>query len=92
MHYDCTLEDKDFKVRLGTYDSKNGADDVQYILESNPGVFTEMDINDTTVYYCPGMELEKYNCYMMVLNDQMFVIDIEKGFDSEVAAVMNYIN
>lgn len=92
VYYDCKLEDKEFKVRLGTYDSKDGADDVQYVLENNSGIFTEMDIDGTTVYYCPGMDIEFYNSYMMVLSGQMFVINIEKGYDSEVAAIMDYIN
>lgn len=92
VYYDCKLEDKEFKVRLGTYDSKDGADDVQYILENNPGIFTEMDIDGTAVYYCPGMDAEFYNSYMMVRNGQMFVINIEKGYDSEITAIMDYIN
>lgn len=92
VYYDCKLEDKEFKVRLGTYDSKDGADDVQYILENNPGIFTEMDIDGTAVYYCPGMDVEFYNSYMMVRNGQMFVINIEKGYDSEITAIMGYMN
>lgn len=92
VYYDCTIGNETFKLRLGTYNSDYDESDMQTILGNNSGVFEEQNVDGLTVYYCPGMDIEKYNCYMMTLNDRLFVINIEKGYNSMIYNVIDYIN
>ena len=53
--------------------------------------YTHLDVYKRQVYYCPGTDVEEYNCYLMVWEGKMFVLNIEKGYDSYVEMIMAYI-
>lgn len=89
--YECEVGEDRFKVNLATYNYSDGEGSMQYIIDNNSDAFSEEEIGGRTVYYCPGTDVEEYNCYLMVWEGKMFVLNIEKGYDSYVEMIMAYI-
>ena len=54
------------KVKLATYKSNNGDEQLASIVDSNPGIFSEEDIGGVLTYYCPGSKYDWFDCYAMV--------------------------
>ena len=89
--YECEVGEDRFKVNLATYNYSDGEGSMQYIIDNNSDAFSEEEIGGRTVYYCPGTDVEEYHCYLMVWEGKMFVLNIEKGYDSYVEMIMAYI-
>ena len=89
--YECEVGEDRFKVNLATYNYSDGEGSMQYIIDNNSDAFSEEEIGGRTVYYCPCPDIEEYNCYLMVWEGKMFVLNIEKGYDSYVEMIMAYI-
>ena len=80
-----------FKVKLATYKSNNGDEQLASIVDSNPGIFSEEDIGGVLTYYCPGSKYDWFDCYAMVIEDKLFVVNIEKGYDKYIEDVLSNI-
>ena len=61
------------------------------IVDSNPGIFSEEDIGGVLTYYCPGSKYDWFDCYAMVIEDKLFVVNIEKGYDKYIEDVLSNI-
>lgn len=91
VSYDCRVGDDSFKADLTTYSFEDGKRMLQAILDNNAGVFSEEELSEKEIYYCPGTDVETYNCYAMVWEGRMFLINIEKGYDPYVELLMEQI-
>lgn len=89
--YECEVNDNTFKVDLSTFKTSEGAEQLAYVVDSNPGIFTEVNISGISAYYCPGSEYDWFDCYAMIINKKLVVIDIEKGYDTYIEDVLNNI-
>ena len=74
--YECEVNDDTFKVDLSTFKTSEGAEQLAYVVDSNPGIFTEVNISGILAYYCPGSEYDWFDCYAMIINKKLVVIDI----------------
>lgn len=92
VNYECTVGEETFLLQLGTYNFPDGEGSMQQILDRGPGLFSEKEIGGQQVYYCPGSEYEPYNYYLMVLNGNMFLLNIEQGYDKYVEMIMNHLD
>ena len=89
--YECETNGETFKVKLATYKSNNGDEQLASIVDSNPGIFSEKDIGGVLTYYCPGSKYDWFDCYAMVIEDKLFVVNIEKGYDKYIEDVLSNI-
>ena len=89
--YECETNGETFKVKLATYKSNNGDEQLASIVDSNPGIFSEEDIGGVLTYYCPGSKYDWFDCYAMVIEDKLFVVNIEKGYDKYIEDVLSNI-
>ena len=88
--YECETDNDTFQVKLATYNSDNGEEQLNYIIESNPDIFTKNDIGGKTVYYCPGSEYDWFDCYTTVVDRKLLVINIEKEYDQYIEWVLRH--
>ena len=42
--YECEIDSDRFQVKLATYDSDNGEEQLNAVIKSNPDIFTKKDI------------------------------------------------
>lgn len=89
--YECEVNGSTFKVDLATFKTNNGADQLASVIDNNPGIFTEVNLSGISAYYCPGSEYDWFDCYAMVIDKKLVVIDIEKGYDTYIEDVINNI-
>lgn len=89
--YECEADGDTFKVDLSTFNTDKGEEQLASVAASNPGIFTEVNILGISVYYCPGSEYDWFDCYAMVIDKKMVVVDIEKGYDTYIEDVLNNI-
>jgi len=89
--YECETDGHTFQIELVTYRSDSGEEQLGSIISSNPGIFTEKEIGEILTYYCPGSQYDWFDCYAMVINGKMIVIDIEKGYDKYMETVLDSI-
>lgn len=87
--YECKADNDIFQLKLATYTSNNGEEQLDSVVNSNPGIFTEEEIGDILTYYCPGSQYDWFDCYAMVIDGKMFVVNIEKGYDEYIETVLN---
>lgn len=87
--YECKTDNGTFQLKLATYASNNGEEQLDSVVNSNPGIFTEKEIGDILTYYCPGSQYDWFDCYAMVIDGKMFVVNIEKGYDEYIETVLN---
>lgn len=86
--YECTSGDDIFKVVLATCKYENGLEQLNYVIDTNPGVFSKEDLGGVTVYYGPGSEYDWFDSYTMIINDKIFIIDIEKDYTQHIEEVL----
>lgn len=86
--YECEGGGDAFQVKLATYTSNNGNEQLDSLINSNPGIFTEKETGGILTYYCPGSQYDWFDCYAMVIDDKMFVVNIEKGYDEYIGDVL----
>ena len=89
--YECEIDSDKFQVRLATYNSDNGEEQLNAVIESNPGIFTKKDIGENSVYYCPGSESDWFDCYATVVDHKSLVINIEKEYHRYIEEVLGHI-
>lgn len=89
--YECKAGDDTFKIDLATYNTNRADEQLAYVVDSNPGIFTEVNISGISVYYCPGSEYEWFDCYAMVIDEKLVVVNIEKGYGKYMEDVLNNI-
>lgn len=87
--YECKANNDTFQLKLATYTSNNGEEQLNSVVNSNPGIFTEEAIGDVLTYYCPGSQYDWFDCYAMVIDGKMFVVNIEKGYNEYLATVLD---
>lgn len=88
VNYECEVDGSTFQVKLATYISNNGDEQLDSVINSNPGIFTEKEIGGILTYYCPGSQYDWFDCYAMVIDEKMFVVNIEKGYDEYIEGVL----
>lgn len=86
--YECEISEDAFKLKLFTYRSDKGEDQLEEIMESNPGFFTEKEIGGQLIYYASGSEYDWFDCYAMVIDGKLIVMDVEKGYDEHVETIL----
>lgn len=86
--YECASGDDMFKVVLATCKYENGLEQLNYVMDTNPGVFSEEDFGGVKVYYGPGSEYDWFDSYTMIINDKIFIIDIEKDYTQHIEEVL----
>ena len=86
--YECASGDDKFKVVLATGKYENGLEQLNHVIDTNPGIFSEEDFGGVTVYYGPGSEYDWFDSYTMIINDKIFIIDIEKDYTQHIEEVL----
>ena len=89
--YECEIDSDRFQVKLATYDSDNGEEQLNAVIKSNPDIFTKKDIGGNSTYYCPGSKYDWSDCYAMVVDHKLLVVNIEKEYDQYIEWVLGYI-
>lgn len=89
VNYECEAGRDSFQLSLTTYLSNNGEKQLDSVISSNPGIFTEKEIAGIPLYYCPGSPYDWFDCYAMVINEKMLVVNIEQGYDEYIEDVLN---
>ena len=86
--YECEINEDAFKLKLVTYRSDNGEEQLAEVMESNPNFLEEKEIGEQLIYYAPGSEYDWFNFYAMVVDGKLIVMDIEKGYDEHMEAIL----
>lgn len=89
--YECEIDSDRFQVKLATYDSDNGEEQLNAVIKSNPDIFTKKDIGGNSTYYCPGSKYDWSDCYAMVVDHKLLVVNIEKEYDQYIEWVLGHI-
>jgi len=89
--YECEIDSDRFQVKLATYDSDNGEEQLNAVIKSNPNIFTKKDIGGNSTYYCPGSKYDWSDCYAMVVDHKLLVVNIEKEYDQYIEWVLGHI-
>lgn len=89
--YECEIDSDRFQVKLATYDSDNGEEQLNAVIKSNPDIFTKKDIGGNSTYYCPGSKYDWSDCYAMVVDHKLLVVNIEKEYDQYIEWVLGNI-
>ena len=89
--YECEIDSDRFQVKLATYDSDNGEEQLNAVIKSNPDIFTKIDIRGNSTYYCPGSKYDWSDCYAMVVDHKLLVVNIEKEYDQYIEWVLGHI-
>ena len=88
---ECEIDSDRFQVKLATYDSDNGEEQLNAVIKSNPDIFTKKDIRGNSTYYCPGSKYDWSDCYAMVVDHKLLVVNIEKENDQYIEWVLGHI-
>lgn len=91
--YECEIDGDVFNTKVATYTLEDGESALESIKTGNPNLFSELTINDIITYYCPGGAEDWFDCYAMVLDGKMVVINIQKEYAtyiSEIVDVLSY--
>ena len=89
--YECEIDSDRFQVKLATYDSDNGEEQLNAVIKSNQDIFTKKDIRGNSTYYCPGSKYDWSDCYAMVVDHKLLVVNIEKEYDQYIEWVLGHI-
>ena len=52
---------------------------------------SKKDIGGNSTYYCPGSKYDWSDCYAMVVDHKLLVVNIEKEYDQYIEWVLGHI-